>query len=102
VAWISTISGGIRIQVKVQPRASRNEISGVVGEWLRVRLTAAPVEGEANKLLQKYLGEVFCCSPGSIRIVRGSTGRLKLVEITGIGEDVAANRVARLSRTGST
>jgi hypothetical protein len=94
VSWISTISGGIRIQVKVQPRASRNEVTGVVGECLRVRLTAPPVEGEANKLLQKYLSEVFCCSPGSIRIVRGSTGRLKLLEITGIREDDAAKLVS--------
>ena len=91
--WISTIPGGIRIQVKVQPRAARNEVAGGVGDCLRVRLTAPPVKGEANKLLQKYLSEVFCCSPGSIRIIRGSTGRLKLLEIKGIGEADALNLV---------
>jgi hypothetical protein len=86
VSWISTVPGGVRIQVKVQPRAARNEVAGVAGDCLRVRLTAPPVEGEANKLLQKYLSAVFHCSLGSIRIIRGSTGRLKLLEIAGIKE----------------
>jgi uncharacterized protein (TIGR00251 family) len=86
VSWIRIIPGGVRIQVKVQPRAARNEVAGIAGDHLRVRLTAPPVEGEANKLLQKYLSEVFRCSPGSIRIIRGATGRLKLLEINGISE----------------
>ena len=86
MSWISAIPGGVRIQVKVQPRAARNEVAGIAGDHLRVRLTAPPVEGEANRLLQKYLSEVFRCSPGNVRIIRGSTGRLKLLEITGISE----------------
>jgi uncharacterized protein (TIGR00251 family) len=103
VSWISATPGGIRIQVKVQPRAARNEVSGVVDDCLRVRLTAPPVEGEANRLLQKYLGEVFCCSPGCIRIIRGSTGRLKLLEIAGIGESDAMRLISfRLPGTGLT
>jgi uncharacterized protein (TIGR00251 family) len=86
VSWISGIPDGIRIQVKVQPRASRNEIAGITGDYLRVRLTAPPVEGEANKLLLKVLAEVFHCSPGRLRLIHGVTGRLKLVEITGLVE----------------
>ena len=89
MSWISAIPGGVRIQVKVQPRAARNEVAGVAGDHLRVRLTAPPVEGEANRQLQKYLAGVFHCSPGNIRIIRGMTGRLKLLEITGIDEPEA-------------
>jgi len=94
VPWISAASGGVRIQVRVQPRASRNELIGVAGDCLKVRLTAPPVEGEANRQLQKFLGEVFCCSPGNIQIVRGSAGRLKLVEIAGVGENEAIRMVS--------
>ena len=101
MSWISAIPGGIRIQVKVQPRASRNEVTGVVGDCLRVRLTAPPVEGEANKLLQKYLSEVLCCSPGSIRIIRGSTGRLKLLDVSGLGENDAKKLVSLRLPTGT-
>ena len=94
MSWISVIPGGIRIQVKVQPRAARNEVTGIAGDYLRVRLTAPPVEGEANKLLQKYLSEVFHCSPGNIRITRGMTGRLKLLEIARISEIDAVKLVS--------
>ncbi len=93
MSWISAIPGGVRIQVKVQPRAARNEVAGVAGDHLRVRLTAPPVEGEANKQLQKYLAGVFHCSPGNVRIIRGSTGRLKLLEINGITEAEALRLV---------
>lgn len=70
--------------MRVQPRAARNEVAGIDGDFLRVRLTAPPVEGEANRQLQKFMGEVFHCSPGAVQIVRGDTGRLKLIEIAGI------------------
>jgi hypothetical protein len=94
MSWISAIPGGVRIQVKVQPRAARNGLGGIDGNCLRVRLTAPPVEGEANRQLLKVLSEVFNCGPGSMRIIRGLTGRLKLLEITGIEVAEAEKRVA--------
>jgi len=57
-----------------------------------VRLTAPPVEGEANKLLQKFLGEVFGCGAGNVRILRGLTSHKKLVEI----KEVVLEEVVRL------
>ncbi len=82
--WITPIDNGVRIQIKVQPRAAKNEIAGVTGDSVKVRLTAPPVEGEANKLLQKFLGEVFKCGAGNVKILKGLTSRKKLVEIKGI------------------
>lgn len=101
MSWISVLPGGVRIQVKVQPRASRNEVSGLAGDYLRVRLTAPPVEGEANRQLQKLLSEIFHCSYGSIKILKGSTGRLKLLEINGVDEaDVLKAIALRLPHPG--
>jgi uncharacterized protein (TIGR00251 family) len=92
--WITPYPRGVRIQVKVQPRASKNEIAGVMGEFLRIRLTAPPVEGEANKKLIKFLSKVFGCGARSVKILSGTTGRCKLVEIDGVSEDEARSLVA--------
>ncbi|MDH7576439.1 MAG: DUF167 domain-containing protein [Bacillota bacterium] len=90
--WVNATSNGVRIQVKVQPRAAKSEIAGVIGDHVKVRLTAPPVEGEANKLLQKFLGEVFGCGAGNVRILRGLTSHKKLVEI----KEVVLEEVVRL------
>lgn len=91
--WISSHDRGVRIQVRVQPRASCNEIAGITEDFLRVRLTAPPVEGEANELLIKFLGKVFRCGVGNVRILRGASGRCKLVVIDGISEGNARKLV---------
>lgn len=82
--WIAPTKEGVRIQVKVQPRSSRNEIAGVFDEHLKVKLTAPPVDGEANKMLKEYLSELFGCPSRNIEILRGETGRMKLVEVRGV------------------
>lgn len=92
--WVTPYPRGVKLQIKVQPRASKNEIAGIMGEFLRVRLTAPPVEGEANKKLIKFLGKVFRCRAGSVKILRGATGRCKLVEIDGVSEDEVRSLVA--------
>lgn len=91
--WVTSAANGVRIQVKVQPRSSKNEIIGVTGDFLRVKLTAPPVEGEANKALVKYLGQLFGCAGGRIKILRGATGRCKLVEITGLTEEAVRQQL---------
>ncbi len=53
---ITAHEGGVTFSVKVVPRASRSEIAGVQGDMLRVRLTAPPVEGAANRRSGQVLG----------------------------------------------
>jgi len=81
---ITTQEGGAIFSVRVVPRASRNEIAGVQGETLRVRLTAPPVEGAANKALVKLLAEVLKVPERDIEIVAGKTGRQKVVRVSGL------------------
>lgn len=83
---------GVRLSVRVQPRASANEIAGLYGDALRIRLTAPPVEGAANEALVDFLSGTFEIARRNITIVAGSSSRLKIVELTGITED----RVRRL------
>lgn len=93
--WLTSTANGVRIQVKVQPRSSKNEIIGFTGDFLRVRLTAPPVEGEANKALVKYLGQLFGCPGGRIKILRGAAARRKLVEITGLTEETVRQQLSQ-------
>lgn len=93
LAWVTSFAEGVRLQVKVQPRASRNEIAGIKGDFLYIKLTAPPVDGEANKQLVKFLGQFLHCGKGKIRISRGDTGRCKFLEIIGVTEEEIRRRV---------
>lgn len=69
------------INVKVQPRASKDEIAEILGESIKIRITAAPVDGEANKHLIAFLAKLFKVSKSQISILSGETGRDKRVRI---------------------
>ena len=78
-----------RIRVRLQPRASRNEITGyredpATGDQvLQVRVTAAPVDGKANKALIALLAKEFGTPKSKILIVQGESSRDKVVELPG-------------------
>lgn len=71
----------MRIDVRVQPRASRNEIAGVRNGVLRVRLTAPPVEGAANEGLIEFLADELGVARRQVRIVSGFGSRNKVIEV---------------------
>jgi uncharacterized protein (TIGR00251 family) len=73
--------GGRTVRVRVQPRSSRKGIDGVVGDVLRVRLTAPPADGAANAQLIEVLSEALGVRKKSISIVRGRSSRTKVIEI---------------------
>jgi uncharacterized protein (TIGR00251 family) len=75
---------GILLQIKVQPRAPKTEITGVVGDMLKIRVKAPPVKGEANRELQEFLGRLFKCGTEKVKIVRGTTSKTKVVKIEGV------------------
>jgi len=71
----------VRLQVRVQPRASRNELAGFHGGVLRVRLTAPPVDGAANEALVDFLADQLGVGRRMVRIVSGFGSRNKLIEV---------------------
>ena len=89
--------GGISLRVRVQPRASRDGIGGERNGALAVRLTAPPVEGAANEALTKLLARALGIPAGAVRVLRGQTGREKLVHVYG----VSAADVLALAEAGS-
>ena len=68
----------------VQPRASRNEILGYRDKLLRVRVTAAPTEGEANRLCREVLAEALEVPPSRVEIIGGGRARRKRVRVEGV------------------
>jgi uncharacterized protein (TIGR00251 family) len=72
----------ILLKVYLQPKASKNEIVGPYRDGIKVRVTAAPVEGRANKVLLRFLAKEFGVTPSSVEIVRGHRSREKLIRIT--------------------
>ena len=90
---ITAMPGGVRLRLRVQPRASRDEVAGVAGDAIRVRLTAPPVEGAANEALVRFLADRRAISRSSVALVSGRTGRSKLVEVSGLTAEEASRRL---------
>ena len=75
---------GIKINVKVTPRSSKNEIIGKRGDRLAIKLTSPPVEGRANKDLVKFLAKKLGVPSSSISILKGDTSRDKILYVKGM------------------
>jgi uncharacterized protein (TIGR00251 family) len=74
---------GTLLSVKLQPRASANEISGPLGAELRIKVTAPPVEAAANEALVELLADRLGCGRGQVELVRGHRSRHKVVKLHG-------------------
>ncbi|WP_298438722.1 DUF167 domain-containing protein [Geobacter sp.] len=91
---ISESADSVTFSVHVQPRASKNEVCGILGDALKLRLTSPPVEGEANRLCIEFLAKLLRVSKSSVTIIAGERSRHKTLRITG----VAAREIAALIR----
>jgi uncharacterized protein len=87
-------SDGALLSVKLQPRASANEIipHGGVGDELRIRVTAPPVDAAANEALVRLLAERLDCARSSIELVRGHKSRHKVVKLHGFTPEEVLKR----------
>jgi uncharacterized protein len=86
-------SEGLTLRVRVQPRAAQDALAGERQGALVIRLTAPPVEGRANEALARVLGRALGVPPSAVRVLRGATGRDKLVAVAGIAAAVARKKL---------
>ena len=84
--------------MKLQPRASANEIGEPLGHELRIRVTAPPVDAAANDALVQLLAERLDCARSRVELLRGRTSRHKLVKLHGF----TAEEVSLKLNPGST
>jgi uncharacterized protein (TIGR00251 family) len=85
-------SGSVRFSVRVQPRTPRSAVSGVHAGVLKVKLSAAPVDGAANDELVELLAEWLGVARRDVRIVIGEKARSKVVEVDGVTADAVRRR----------
>lgn len=83
---ITTNASGVCLEVQVQPRSSRNQIVGKQDGRLKIKLTAPPVEGEANQALINYLAQLLQVPKKNVKLLKGESARHKLIEISGVTE----------------
>ena len=76
--------GAVSFLVRVQPRASKDEIAGEMGGALKVRLRAPALADRANEALVEYLTEFLKTSRAAVRILSGERSRTKRIEIRGV------------------
>ncbi len=76
--------GTVIFSVRVQPRASKDEIAGEIGGALKVRLRAPAVEDRANEALVEFLAQLLKTSRSAVRILGGERSRKKRLEIRGV------------------
>ena len=85
---------GAALAIRVTPRASKNEIVDILSDGtVKIRLTAPPVEGQANEALVKFLSKVLDVPISSLEIVAGDTGRDKLVSIKDLDAEVVHHKI---------
>jgi uncharacterized protein (TIGR00251 family) len=85
---------GALVNLRVQPRAARNEIVAWQDEALRVRVTAPPVEGEANTAVRQLVARTLGVAPSTVTLVRGERSRDKVVRVAGLSLATVRARLA--------
>ena len=93
MSWIQQAVGGCVICVRVIPRASKNQIQGVLGDALKIRLQAPPVEGKANEALVRFLADTLRLPARNIGLLSGATGRNKRLRLEGLDVAEACSRL---------
>jgi uncharacterized protein (TIGR00251 family) len=83
----------VLLAIKVQPRATKSEVAGPLGNELKIRIAAPPVDSAANSALVQFISEKTGYHRQTIRIVRGGTARSKTIFISGASAEVIEKRL---------
>ena len=82
--FLKVQADGVSLQLKVVPRASRNELGTVLGDRLKVRIAAPPVDSAANLELIAFLAGLFGVPRGAVHLIQGQASRTKTVFLQGV------------------
>jgi uncharacterized protein (TIGR00251 family) len=82
-AFIGVQAGGVRLAVKLQPRSSADGIGAPLGDELKIKVTAPPVDDAANEALLNLLAKTLGCARHRVELVRGRTSRHKTILLHG-------------------
>lgn len=91
--WIQPRGTDVCLSIKVQPRASRNEIGDALGGELKIKVTAPPVDAAANEALVRFLAETLDCPKSAVQLLRGHTSRHKQILVQGMSVQIAMSKL---------
>ena len=92
--FLSEQPDGVLLSVKVQPRASKNEIGEPVGNELKIKVTAPPVDAAANEALLEFLAETLDCPHNRIELIHGHKSRHKVIKLHGFNAEAVSAAVS--------
>jgi uncharacterized protein (TIGR00251 family) len=93
--YLQSVPEGVRLRVKVLPRAPRNEVTGLVGDELKIKIAAPPVDAAANHALIEFLAMRLGCPRRDVVLLRGHKSPHKVLLLRGLSvTDVASRLVA--------
>jgi hypothetical protein len=90
---VSAPAPSCTLAVKVTPNAPRTEVVGWLGDVLKIKVHAPPVEGRANEVLCAFLAETLGMPRRSVSMLRGETSRQKVIHISGLTADAVKARL---------
>jgi len=99
MGWCEPITGGVELQLKVVPGASRSRVVGLLGNALKIQVAAPAEKGKANAAVIELLARTLRVGLKEIELVRGESQPRKTVRVRGISVDAA--RAALDARRGS-
>lgn len=85
--FLCETADGILLSVKLQPRASQNAVGEPLGDELKIKVTAPPVDAAANQALIELLAKTLGCARGNVDLIRGQTSRHKTIRLRGFTAD---------------
>ena len=80
----------VRLEVYIQPRASKTELAGMHAGVIKIRIAAPPVENAANRALIDFVAERLGIAKRSVRVVSGGASRRKVLEVDGVTAELVA------------
>jgi len=91
--FLSETGDGVLISCRVVPSSSRNMFSEICDGYLKIKVTAAPVEGKANKALVAFLAKILGVAKSDVIIVKGETGKIKKIAVRDINAGDAMKKI---------
>ena len=92
--YLQEQASSVLLSARVQPRASRTVLAGILGAELKIKVTAPPVDSAANEALVRFLAEVLELPRRSVTLLRGQNSRHKVFRLDGITAHDAATRLS--------
>ena len=92
--YFTATAEGVVLNVRAQPRSSKAGLDGLLGDALKVRIRAAPVDGKANKELVETLADAFGLPKSRVAFKGGETSKTKRILLAGVSADAVRKVVA--------